>query len=383
MKRIYFDGLTEIRAIAALFVLFHHIELYKFRDGLPSLYDTQLNHFISHLGENGVTIFFVLSGFLITYLLLTEKGLKQAINIKSFYLRRILRIWPLYYLIVLLSFTVIPLLANNITAFQNETHYYNKVLQLQESPYATLILFLLFLPNFALVLKPAVAGAAQSWSVGVEEQFYIVWPHVINRINSKVILIICFVLICLLPQWTKAVSFISPNLGTKVNFVIEIIPIHIMAIGGIGAFCLYYYKEALGKLLKSTPLFVLNTLLFISFLFVDIEFSAREFFFGCVIIAEILFVIQTHFQLNLRQKQLEKIGEISYGVYMYHPLMMYICFSIWNTVVPIQNGLLYNVCIYTSIVFSTLVISKCSFKFFESKFIAVKNNKFSVIESGK
>jgi peptidoglycan/LPS O-acetylase OafA/YrhL len=63
MNRVFFNGLTEIRAIAALFVLFHHIELYKFRDGLPSLYDTPLSYFISHLGENGVIIFFVLSGF--------------------------------------------------------------------------------------------------------------------------------------------------------------------------------------------------------------------------------------------------------------------------------------------------------------------------------
>ena len=64
MKKIYFKGLSELRAIAALFVIFHHIELYKHRDGLLSLYDSFLNYFISHLGKNGVYIFFVLSGLL-------------------------------------------------------------------------------------------------------------------------------------------------------------------------------------------------------------------------------------------------------------------------------------------------------------------------------
>ena len=117
MTKIYFKGLAEIRALAAFFVIFHHIELYKHRDGLTSLYDTPLSYFIDALGKNGVYIFFVLSGFLITYLLLVEKKINTRINIRKFYFRRILRIWPLYYLIILISFTIIPFLANNFIAF--------------------------------------------------------------------------------------------------------------------------------------------------------------------------------------------------------------------------------------------------------------------------
>ena len=71
---MYFKGLDELRAIAAFAVVFHHLELFKKREGKFSLYDIPLfKPFISNLGHNGVICFFVLSGFLITYLLLIEK----------------------------------------------------------------------------------------------------------------------------------------------------------------------------------------------------------------------------------------------------------------------------------------------------------------------
>ena len=61
-------------------------------------------------GYLGVNLFFVLSGYLITYLLLTEKNNSGTINIKNFYIRRILRIWPLFYFVVLLGFFLFPLI---------------------------------------------------------------------------------------------------------------------------------------------------------------------------------------------------------------------------------------------------------------------------------
>ena len=73
-NRIYFYGLDEIRAIAALLVYFHHVELFKNRESHSSLYQVKYTgHFIWNIGHNSVVCFFVLSGFLITYLLLKEK----------------------------------------------------------------------------------------------------------------------------------------------------------------------------------------------------------------------------------------------------------------------------------------------------------------------
>lgn len=61
-----------------------------------------------YLGGLAVTFFFVLSGFLITYLLLIERDTKGTINIKNFYLRRVLRIWPVYYVIFVIGFLILP-----------------------------------------------------------------------------------------------------------------------------------------------------------------------------------------------------------------------------------------------------------------------------------
>src|SRR5688572_17546909 len=94
-NRIHLPGLNGIRAIAALAVIFSHIGLSLHQFGLKSLPDIDLAGY-------GVTIFFALSGFLITYHLLIEKQRFERVNIRQFYIRRILRIWPLYYLYIAL-----------------------------------------------------------------------------------------------------------------------------------------------------------------------------------------------------------------------------------------------------------------------------------------
>src|SRR4051812_27122652 len=105
MMAHYFRGLKFIRFFAASLVLVNHIEQYKFTLGLNSYWNFGT---INYLGDKGVSIFFVLSGFLITFLLLKEREQLNTINIKYFYLRRILRIWPLYFIILIFSFFVFP-----------------------------------------------------------------------------------------------------------------------------------------------------------------------------------------------------------------------------------------------------------------------------------
>ncbi|WP_027420647.1 acyltransferase family protein [Crocinitomix catalasitica] len=382
MKSIFFKGLNEIRAIAAVFVVFHHIELYKHRDGLISLYDTNLNYFISHLGKNGVYIFFVLSGFLITYLLLSEKSQKNKIDIRKFYFRRILRIWPLYYLIVFFSFVIIPFGANYFEIFQNETHYFSRVLMLQDDPYLTLLLFVLFLPNLALMLKPAVVGASQSWSVGVEEQFYIVWPHLVNKSKNKFILLGLFFLIAIAPIYPILLRSINLKASEFLIFMIKLIPIHFMAIGGIGGFLLFYYRIQIERVLNFRFAFLLNTMIIIIFFCVNFNFALKNLFFAGFIMIEILFVSSDLFKRNLRNYTLDYLGKISYGIYMYHPLIMYICFALCNEYIPKTNLFLYNIAVYGSIFIGSILISKISFIYFEKWFIDLKNKNFTVLKSG-
>ncbi len=112
-------------------------------------------------GHLGVNFFFVLSGFLITYLLLEERDHFEKIHLREFYIRRILRIWPLYYAVVALGFCFFPWLSSNP----------------EWLPKADFRYYLVFAGNFDTIhqgLPSRVLGVL--WSIAVEEQFYLLWP---------------------------------------------------------------------------------------------------------------------------------------------------------------------------------------------------------------
>lgn len=166
-SKVFFPHLDGLRFVAFFVVFLHHVILPQAVDPTRS---SDLFHFLNAQKQNGalgVNLFFVLSGFLITYLLLHEKTLQQRVNIPNFYLRRVLRIWPLYFLVVLVGFLVVPVLKASIGQ------------PIVES--ATLPYYLFFASNFELMEKGLAASSMLNvlWSVGIEEQFYLVWPIII------------------------------------------------------------------------------------------------------------------------------------------------------------------------------------------------------------
>src|SRR2546430_14958017 len=96
--KIYFPGLHGLRFFAALMVVLSHVELVKDYHGYPNLYAPTLR--FTKAGEWGSHALLRAKRFLISYLLLTEKKVAGTVAVRKFYLRRILRIWPLYYLLV-------------------------------------------------------------------------------------------------------------------------------------------------------------------------------------------------------------------------------------------------------------------------------------------
>jgi peptidoglycan/LPS O-acetylase OafA/YrhL len=90
LKKVYFPNLNGVRFIAALLVTITHIEQIKSMFGLPNYWDGNRNEFIDIVGKLGVILFFVLSGFLITYLLLFEKKETGTIDAGEFYISRTL-----------------------------------------------------------------------------------------------------------------------------------------------------------------------------------------------------------------------------------------------------------------------------------------------------
>ena len=122
-------------------------------------------------GAFGVDLFFALSSFLITTLLLKEREAEGRIDVGAFYLRRLLRIWPLYFAFLLLIRPLIPL-----------------VLPEEDMPLKYTAAFLLFVGNWACVIWGYPHSvAAPLWSVSMEEQFYLAWPWIVRRWGARLL----------------------------------------------------------------------------------------------------------------------------------------------------------------------------------------------------
>jgi peptidoglycan/LPS O-acetylase OafA/YrhL len=172
--RFYFPELDGLRFVAFMMVYLFHL-------GLPEpllvrvVGRTAAWAFVFN-GGYGVQLFFILSGYLITSLLLREEARYGRISLRAFWIRRILRIWPLYYLIIVLGFGLLPPLSGAIG-----TVGYKDAMRVHFIP------FLFFLGNWSMALVRAISYDWLSvlWSVCVEEQFYLFVPVMIALVAPR------------------------------------------------------------------------------------------------------------------------------------------------------------------------------------------------------
>jgi peptidoglycan/LPS O-acetylase OafA/YrhL len=168
--------LDAVRGIAVLLVLMHNTDVY------PALH----LRLIAANGWMGVDLFFVLSGLLITGILLDTK--ESNGYFKNFYARRCLRIWPLYYSLLIFMFVIVPIVR------PSEGH---AVFEARSSPWWA---YPIFLQNFLIPIPTQATGLlGVTWSLAVEEQFYLVWPLVVRFCNETQLRRIAIAVICISP----------------------------------------------------------------------------------------------------------------------------------------------------------------------------------------
>jgi peptidoglycan/LPS O-acetylase OafA/YrhL len=173
-ERIYFPELDGLRFVAFMMV-------YLFHGGVPPglfgrLVGSRVAMAFRSNGGYGVQLFFILSGYLITSLLLREEARYGRIALRAFWIRRILRIWPLYYLVVLIGFFLLPAIDGQLG-----TPTYARMLRIH------FLAFLGFLGNWSMALVSPMLYDWLSvlWSVCVEEQFYIIVPLLIALVPAR------------------------------------------------------------------------------------------------------------------------------------------------------------------------------------------------------
>lgn len=357
---IQFKGLNELRAVAAFAVIFHHIELYKSKLSKPSLFtNNHLNYFIEHLGKNAVFLFFVLSGFLITFLLLKEKNDTGKINVSKFYGRRIVRIWPLYFIILIIGFFILPYVYHWFPTFFEGQDFYNKRIENLNYGY-NLILFLFFFSNVALGIFGGVAGAAQTWSVSVEEQFYFVWPWIVKFFNKNLVVVL-IVIIVLINLIKYKISYFNSYPFLKYFF--SSFHVDFMAFGGIMAIVYRDFKTKIHSLVTNKFFIFLTFFAIGCHLFFSISQLTLAVLFSILIVILII--------NNYENKLFSTFGKWSYGIYMYHPVVMYFSFSALNKF-SIESILLDNFLIYIFVFGGTILISYLSYNFIENYFLKFK-----------
>ncbi len=378
-KKVYFPNLDGLRFIAALLVIIHHVQLNNKEMGLPNIFGSgvdseyQIGHLdsvIHVIGKLGVVLFFSLSGFLITYLLMIEKERTDTIAVGKFYLRRVMRIWPLYFLIVIFSLFIAPHID-----FLSMPEY--DIATVQAHLWLKAFLFLFFLPNLLMVGLGIIPFAGQTWSIGTEEQFYLMWPWIMKRAKNKMNVLITIITIYLIVS-----AILNANLSDGYLYQLAkrfwgVFNIDIMAIGGVASVLVFEKRKILKFLFRKSTQWI-NLGVIALLIGLGVHFPVLHFEIYGILFTILIMNLASNPDsiLNLEHKALKYAGKISYGLYMYHSLVILLVLKTLQKFDINNDYLLFILSVVFSIVFATL-----SYEFFEKQFLKLKK-RFVVVDSG-
>jgi peptidoglycan/LPS O-acetylase OafA/YrhL len=351
----YVKQLDVIRAFAVILVIVSHwIPASNILNSIPN-------------GEIGVDIFFVLSGFLISYILFENKNKFESLNlsktklIKNFYFRRAIRIFPIYYISIFILLSLHEFTGTNIRS--------------------AFLYFLSYTSNFYFFKIQEWDGMiSHLWSLAVEEQFYLIWPWIILFTNKKYLIhvILIFVFIGIISQLILS--------GIKMSSLLTFTCFDSFGLGALLSWVMVYKKEKVYKfnkvLLVSVLLIFLNWL--IGLFFDESILIPRRTIFSILSLCLIVNVIlnkdsdSSVFRYIFNNRFLIFLGKISYGLYLYHSIIpgllnskfvnIYInpCLpdilykKYWGELFLIENSILL------------ILISWLSYNFIEKRFLTLK-----------
>ncbi|MCC2546796.1 acyltransferase [Hymenobacter sp. BT175] len=369
--RVFFPNLNGLRFVAALLVVVHHVEQWRAMYHLPDYWSVPA---VQAFGNQGVTLFFVLSGFLITYLLLAEKAETGGIDRKKFYVRRILRTWPLYYAVVLAGFFLWP----HISWLVYQPH----TAGIFEKYPLRLLLYLGFLPNVDRLFFPYFPFVSQTWSIGVEEQFYLFWPLFVGWLRRPLPGLLLFIGLFLLGRETCVLLL---NAGPaplqhafylrKLIDLLHLTRLSSMAVGGVGAALLFYRRENVLTPLRTRWVQALTLLLIAGAFAVPAVFGrwaddAFSLLFGVLILN---LAQGSTSVVSLRAPGLDFLGRISYSIYMWHNVLIVVALKLVAFLPVDPAGQRHRLLVYLLAVFMTLAVSSLSYLWLEKPFLRLKS----------
>lgn len=369
-EKIFFPNLDGLRFFSFLIVYCSHIFSTKFDYIKNAPWYRFFKGRLFSDGDLGVSFFFVLSGFLITYLLLKEKEFTGKIHVGSFYVRRALRIWPLYYFCVFFGFVIFPMLKTYFGQVPNET--------------ADPFLCSFFLNNYDRVINgpPDSAVLSVLWSVAIEEQFYLVWPILFLLVPVKYYHFIFIGVI------TASLVYRATHINDETRTLGVISD---MAMGGLGAYLSIKSKKFLKKI-ENIPgwLNLLPWIMALVFIVFKYQLFTGDFlitikrliiaFFFIWIILEQNFSRFSLFKIS-QLKIITRLGKYTYGLYCLHTIAVLILMIIMEKLgINRQSWQLWLIEFPLGILFS-IFMAYISYRFFESKFLRLKDRFAFIVKS--
>ena len=372
--RYYKPELDVLRLFAFLFVFFNH----RLQMAPINPTENYWGHHLSLVGVFGVPLFFFLSAFLITELLSKEQNQFGKIDIKSFYIRRMLRIWPLYFAFFF-----------GIVILSIYTNYFSKPI-----PADAQLAFSLFSGNWYVTFNGWFNyPVSPLWSISVEEQLYIMLPLIMfyaGRRGLKVFAFIAFVAAYITiiyyaqkpaedfsGQWTNSfvqfqffaagilLSTYLKGWQPKWNLLSRVV-VFILALSCWLITSIICKVGAEGPLMSTVPQAVAGWFI--------------------MLIGVMLFFLSLY-GINAKYipSSLAYLGRISYGLYVFHVSMFWIVFISFKSVITTFSKAigLYewrDEVSFLIVLIATVLISMLSYKFFEKPFLKLKK-KFTFIPS--
>ena len=335
-----------LRFVFALAIVVHHIEQYRASCGFVNYWE---NATIISFGKTSIIFFFVLSGYLVT-----NSFLRQAtFDIKKFYKRRLLRIAPLYYILVCCSIFIFPNinLLNNAPSLADTTQN---------------LLYFLFLPNIVLAAFPANPFLAHTWFVGTTEQYHFLSALCYKYSKSRQTY--AFLLMALVAIYWAFGLYVKIFAQESFLYIFwHYFNIDCLAIGAI--FALLPKEGKWISLLKTKCVFIVSTLIFIFLLIsgIVIPFVYNQLLALCFGIF-IYNIMQHDISFASANRVVHFLGKISYSIYMIHPIVI-IC-----TINLLQEYANATILTYGFVVLFTLLVASAYHVFIEKR---ITNKPFS------
>ena len=324
-------------------------------------------------GWVGVDLFFVLSGFLITGILLDSRESDHFF--RNFYARRFLRIFPLYYAFLFVMIVVLPAVG---------VRYFGLEVVREEQGWLWS-----YCANILMLVRRAWVypdDFAHFWSLAVEEHFYLIWPFIVFGCNRSRLLYVCGALIVI--AVVARLICIATSQPYVVTYTFTLCRLDSLAVGAIVATLLRskidensLRRWAVGSL-AITAAVLAYTMWSRKGLFIgDWTIQSYGFSFLAILFGSVVCLVTMPTGPHVLQKMLSSpmltvFGKFSYGLYIYHPAIRNALRQLWPAIAPVGENapIIQNVTFFLTSIVLTFLVSWASWSLFEVHFLKIKRH---------